>query len=245
MKLTPIFLVLADISGYTRFIRLHRYSLIHAEGIITDLLDQVIQASDAPLDVYEIAGDSVTFYAESDGTPAMAEAIFKQVEGFFEAFRKREGELISDCRLCACDACRNVGQLRLKAVLHHGEAAIQNFRQFLKIAGEDVILAHRLLKNSISGSEYVLATDAFFNISGNPSAIPPETRVEYCDEFGEVGVKVWYPESAALDLVKGKRSPLDTLKMTARLDLFTLKRVLTGPKKSFPGLDSIRDDQKS
>jgi hypothetical protein len=93
MKLTPIFLVLADISGYTR---LHRYSRIHAEGIVTDLLDQVIRASDAPLDVYELAGDSVTIYAESDRTPAMVSAIFQQVEGFFEAFRKREGELISD-----------------------------------------------------------------------------------------------------------------------------------------------------
>jgi hypothetical protein len=65
-----------------------------------------------------------------------------------------------------------------------------NFRHFLKRAGEDVILAHRLLKNAISGGEYILDTDAFYDLGGIPSAIPPESLVEHCGEFGEVAYMV-------------------------------------------------------
>jgi hypothetical protein len=58
-----------------------------------------------------------------------------------------------------------VGKLKLKAILHHGEAAFNKVRQFVKIGGEDVILAHRLLKNSVPGHEYVLLSQAFADIA--------------------------------------------------------------------------------
>ena len=90
MEIRKVFLVLADISGYTRFIRMHRMSLIHAEKIISALLESVIDEADTPLVLHEVEGDAVVFYAVSDGSRAMAQNIWKQVERFFEALSAEE-----------------------------------------------------------------------------------------------------------------------------------------------------------
>src|SRR5689334_6293166 len=57
-------LVLADISGYTRFTRMHLTSLLHAEEIISELLEAVIQAAEFPLQVSQLEGDAVLLFAE-------------------------------------------------------------------------------------------------------------------------------------------------------------------------------------
>ncbi|MEE8396560.1 MAG: hypothetical protein V3S29_10935 [bacterium] len=49
METQYAFIVLADISGYTKFVKMHRFSLIHAEQIISDLLETVVQQSQSPL----------------------------------------------------------------------------------------------------------------------------------------------------------------------------------------------------
>ncbi len=49
--------VIADISGYTRF--LTDSALEHANGIIAELLNAVINTVHAPLTVSSVAGDSV------------------------------------------------------------------------------------------------------------------------------------------------------------------------------------------
>ena len=53
-------LVIADISGYTRF--LTESELEHATGIIGDLLNAVISAIQAPLTVSSVEGDAVFTY---------------------------------------------------------------------------------------------------------------------------------------------------------------------------------------
>src|SRR5688572_14381879 len=115
MEIKPVVLVLADISGYTRFVRRHRVSVIHAERIVSELLESVIASTDVPLVVHELEGDAVAFYAVDDGPTSYADAVFTHVQRFIDAFRIREAELISECSLCVCEACQNVGKLRLKA----------------------------------------------------------------------------------------------------------------------------------
>ena len=66
MKLRRSHLILVDISGYTQFIRLHRMSVIHAEHIITELLECVIDASSHPLILNKLEGDAALFYAFAD-----------------------------------------------------------------------------------------------------------------------------------------------------------------------------------
>ena len=239
MGVQPVFLVLLDIRGYTRFIRFHRSSLLHAERIICDLLENVINCSTPPLVVHEILGDAVTFYAASDGSEAMANAIRRQVNAFFAAFRTREAELISDCDLCRCDACSRIGSLKLKAVLHHGEAVSNQVGGFQKLAGEDVILAHRLLKNSISMEEYILESESFYRLGGESAVPSAETRTEICEGFGPIQVQV-YPPHEVGQPVAAVRSWSDRLKRSMRNNLYLIRRLFTGPPRPFRNLDAAR-----
>ncbi len=239
MELTRAFIILLDISGYTKFVRLHKVSLIHAEKIITELLESVIDASDHPLVLNKLQGDAALFYALSDGSEAMARDILQQVVKFFAAFGERERELVSECGLCVCDACARVGQLKLKAVVHHGEVALKRIKQFEEIAGEEVILAHRLLKNSIKANEYILLTTPYFQLSGGLADHEPEDRIEKCEGIGLVDVIVYYPhegtQGSDSGLQRGK-SLGAKLKMIFKLESYFLKRLFSRPSRVFKDL---------
>ena len=198
MELKPTCLVIADISGYTRFVMLHTTSLLHAETIITELMEAVIAQAEVPLAISKLEGDAVFLYAVLEGDPASgAKSILRQVTGLFEAFRARERSLIA-CNVCGCPACRSIGKLKLKVVVHWGEVAFKQVRTFLELAGENVILIHRLLKNSITSKEYLLVTREFHSLAGGPDGWgEPELRTEKADGIGAVSVAVYYPRAAA------------------------------------------------
>jgi hypothetical protein len=69
MELTPVYLVLADISGYTRFVTLHGASVLHAEEIITNLMEAVLDATAAPLVLNKLEGDAAFLYAPAADNP--------------------------------------------------------------------------------------------------------------------------------------------------------------------------------
>ena len=156
-----IFIILVDISGYTRFIRYHRISLLHAEKIVAELMESILREVEVPVMAHEILGDAISLYAIDEHTPGQAEKIYSQLQKYFNAFKAREASLISECKLCECEACKQVGKLRLKAILHHGQAAFTRIQNIQKISGEDVIVSHRLLKNSLDSKEYILMTESF------------------------------------------------------------------------------------
>jgi class 3 adenylate cyclase len=193
MDTRRVFLVLADISGYTRFARLHRLSQAHAETIICELLETVIAHTEHPMKLNELLGDAAFFYAPSDQAPAAAQAVLAQVNRFRAAFDERSRELTGDCGMCNCEACRNAGTLRLKVIIHEGESVITRLRGFEKLAGEDVILAHRLLKNSIGAQEYVAVTNPVQRLLGEALGAQVELRREHVEGIGEVGIAVYYP----------------------------------------------------
>ena len=161
MEIRQLYFVIADISGYTQFVKLHRQSLLHAEKIIGNLLEAVMSEVKEPLQVHELLGDAVTIYAPVD-TETDAAHIFEQMQRMHAAFNDTESNHISDCSLCACEACNTIDKLKLKIIAHQGEAAITKVGGIRKISGEDVILTHRWLKNSIPSKEYFL-----FIILGN------------------------------------------------------------------------------
>jgi hypothetical protein len=227
MELRPVSLVLIDISGYTRFTRLHRLSALHAERIIGDLLESIIGRAKAPLTAHEILGDAVSFYVEAEGNASLASGIRRQVASIFDAFRLREGELISDCSLCVCEACRNVGKLQLKAVLHYGQAVFGQVGGMRKISGADVILAHRLLKNSVPTKEYVLETEPFYRLGGGFPDMAQEARNEPCAEFGTLRVRVFYPKDLAKSVRPANRSFSDKIRRSLRNDWYALRRLFS------------------
>jgi len=160
MRLTHALLVIVDISGYTDFITNRTVSLLHAEQIITELMETVIDRAEHPLTVNKLEGDAALLFREYDTelSAACARDVLAQVGGFFAAFTRCLADIAEQRRFCSCDACVNTDKLKLKAFVHAGELAVKRVRQFEELAGENVILIHRLLKNSVPSREYVLLT---------------------------------------------------------------------------------------
>ncbi len=173
-------LVLTDISGYTRFTRMHFTSLLHAEEIISELLAAVIDAAEFPLRVGQLEGDAVLLFAEVE-TGREAEAARQavaQVTHLFRAFYTRERALIACDAGCVCDACTQIGQLRLKAVLHFGEFRLEQVGGMQSLAGADVKLVRSLMKPPISEQEYILMTGRFYALGGGPDGRSPDRRID-------------------------------------------------------------------
>ena len=143
-------LLIADIGGYTRYMSLHRVSLAHAQANVARLLDAVIDAAPG-LELVEIEGDAVFFSgpAEDGATRATNAAL-----AMHRAFHEEQRHILRN--LCPCAGCNRAGELTLKFVAHVGTVAEQTLRDRRTLVGPDVILVHRLLKNSVPVPEYVL-----------------------------------------------------------------------------------------
>ena len=59
-----VVLVIVDISGYTQFIRSQKSSAVHAEEIVFELLEAVINHATYPLTLNKLEGDAAFLYAE-------------------------------------------------------------------------------------------------------------------------------------------------------------------------------------
>ena len=195
VELKSVALIILDISGYTHFIRTHKSSQIHAEEIIFDLLEAVIDQAEHPMVLNKLEGDAVFLYCPvpAGQDAAVARDVVQQVQKFFSTFRQRARQITAERAECACNACQRVLDLRLKAILHQGQAYFRRILQFEELAGEDVILVHRLLKNHILAQEYLVMTPTFVALA-EPLPFPTgETRQEQYDDLGTVDVQVYYP----------------------------------------------------
>jgi hypothetical protein len=146
-------LYIPDISGFTRFI--NETEIEHSRLIIQELLEILINANQIGLEVSEIEGDAILFYKFGE-TPDLKD-LYKQVEKMFCEFH-RHLSVYDIRRFCYCKACTSAINLTLKIITHYGEFAGYNVRNFNKLIGRDIIVAHQLLKNDIDQHEYWLVT---------------------------------------------------------------------------------------
>jgi Protein of unknown function (DUF2652) len=154
MAIEKALLLIADIGGYTRFMKEHRFSLAHAQDTIAQLLETVIDAAPG-FKLAKIEGDAAFFYLVGEGSADFP----RQISDIRRAFLTRRRQLELD-RMCTCNGCLQVGALTLKFVTHAGEVAFQRVKHLTELAGVDVILVHRMLKNDVPLREYVLMTPA-------------------------------------------------------------------------------------
>jgi hypothetical protein len=150
-------LVIADIGGYTNFMKLHRMSLAHAQENTDQLLHAVIDAVPR-MHLVALEGDAAFFYVAEPQDEEVASAIAGLAAVMHRAFHDRR-ERIDAISACRCDACVQVGNLRVKFVSHIGDVVVQSGRRSTKVAGVDVIVVHRMLKNSVPVPEYLLMTE--------------------------------------------------------------------------------------
>jgi len=178
------FLVLADISGFTAFVT--ATELEHGPPIIAALLDTVIHRIAPPLEVREIEGDAI-FALGPDGAVVPPSALLGVLRAAFAGFRELQRQMQRD-ESCSCDACGNIWRLRLKMIGHHGTFLHQTVGGHAQVAGKDVILAHRLLKNRVPRrSDYALLTAAALRHMGlDPAHAGLVSHVEPYEHFGDV-----------------------------------------------------------
>lgn len=232
MQQFPGFIVIVDISGYTGFVKMHRTSMVHAEQVITDLMESVLAAQNPPLVLDKLQGDAAIFYAKDTGDGAAPE-IAAQVTRFFEAFDERERVLVS-CNLCICDACQEIGGLQLKAILHHGDLIVKEMGGSTELGGTDIILAHRMLKNHVQADEYILMTSAFHELAGHMDGLEPNRGSEETD-LGKVDYVVFYPDPNTDPMPNA--TWMARAKQLARIELLGARRMLKrGRDRTFSNL---------
>lgn len=196
----PVVLILADISGYTRFMSLNAKTLVHTQSIITELMSVIIRQIELPLEVAKLEGDAVFLYClkneDGVGWREKKRIIGQKLVGFFDVFSRRVTEL-SQSTLCRCDACQSINELQLKLVVHSGEALFHQVGQFRELAGIDVIRVHRLLKNSVPAREYILMTEPAYHDIEFPHTHQIESRSETDPDLGEIDTRIFYPGNTA------------------------------------------------
>ncbi len=189
--MAPSLLFIPDISGFTKFV--NRTAVEHGRHIIAELLDLIIESDELGLTVSELEGDAVFFYRE--GPLPSFDEIAAQARRTFEAFH-RHLRAYEVGRICSCGACSSAHELSLKIVVHAGPVELLAVRDFRKPYGSDVIVAHRLLKNGLDESEYLLVTDAALEAMGSERPATPWAGVRSgstpLDDLGSVSFH-WIP----------------------------------------------------
>jgi len=179
-------LVLADISGYTTY--LTGVELEHSHDVLADLLGVVAEQLAAVGSLAKLEGDAV-FVCDRGGA-ATGEGLLAAIDAAYAAFIRRRRTI--DVRTtCECDACARIPSLDLKFIAHHGEFIEHVVAGSSELLGADVILVHRLLKNSAAertgGEAFALITDRCIGALGlDAAALELAPHTERYEDIGEV-----------------------------------------------------------
>src|SRR6516165_11199324 len=89
----PVLLILADISGYTRYMTANARTLSHSHTIIAELIQAIASAVEIPMELVELEGDAIFLFCRKHQEPAMCkgerELICRKLMEFFQRFRAR------------------------------------------------------------------------------------------------------------------------------------------------------------
>ena len=165
------YLLLADISGYTRFMAgvEAEHGIDFSNGIpaaypiLAGLLDSVVEGVKPDLALVKLEGDAVFAAAPAAGLDGQGDRVLATINRTYRAFIDARTRAIPSSDH-VCTACPVVANLDLKAVLHRGPAVRQSVGSGSDLLGPAVTVAHRLLKNTvrdrIGARPYLFMTDA-------------------------------------------------------------------------------------
>lgn len=180
-------LLIADISGYTEY--LAHAELEHAQAIITVLLESIIDAVDRRLELVKLEGDAVFFVSEQG--PELGQTVVANVVSMFRAFHLRQQRARRETG-CPCQGCACACGLGLKFVAHHGTFGEHDVHGLREIIGPDVVIVHRLLKNTVGLREYALFTAALVDqLGADAPGVRLEAHSESYEYIGVVPTGVW------------------------------------------------------
>ncbi len=159
MEAKPTLLCIPDISGFTRFMGEIDFDL--TAKVVPALLNKVIYSNGIGLKISEIEGDAVLFF-KSGSLPTLKD-LLAQCKQFYTEFY-REMDDLKNKNNGHSGAHRIPELLGLKIILHYGnEVGLVPIGTNIKLMGEDVIVAHLLLKNQVPLDEYILLSEDLLN----------------------------------------------------------------------------------
>ena len=154
-------------------------------------MDTLVRALRPPFRLAKFEGDAAFVYALADKVDGSL--LQDSIEQAYFAFRRRLRN-IKRANSCECQACSRMQSLDVKFVVHHGEFIRQKMSGREELAGRDVILVHRLLKNDVGkrfgANAYALYSDACVRAMGiDPAA---QGLVEHSEAIEHIGeTKCW------------------------------------------------------
>jgi hypothetical protein len=177
------YLLLADISGYTAF--LVGTELEHATAIVHELTALIRERLSPPMRFVKLEGDAVFCYADETSFED-GERLIELIESCYFNFSNRLLDMQRDTT-CSCAACASIGSLDLKFVAHYGTYVLDFDGDHEDLAGPDVILLHRLLKNTVGDGvgpqAYALLTDPC--LQRMPPSLDLPSHSESYESFGQ------------------------------------------------------------
>jgi Protein of unknown function (DUF2652) len=188
-------LLLADISGYTAFLRAVQEA--HADDAFADgevppayafvssLLDGIIDRLVPPFALGKLEGDAVFVFSTDAAAIPHGASLLACIRGCYATFQDRLAKA-NEIWTCRCSACMRIDALDLKFVLHAGPFVIQVIGGGEELSGPEVVMAHRLLKNEAAGlvghGAYALLSEAaavMLEVDGDGGLRMTETYEHY------------------------------------------------------------------
>ncbi len=245
-------LVIADISGYTRY--LMGTELEHAQDVLADLMETVATALQPILRLSKLEGDAAFAYAPASGIdPSM---LLDTVDRAYFSFRSRLRD-VAQATTCTCNACMLIPDLNLKFAVHHGQFVRRPVAGSEELTGADVVLVHRLLKNSVAETfgwrGYALFSAACVETMGvDAEALGMHAHRERYEDVGEIAVWVtdlearWHAEQERRRVyVVPDRASFEWVGPVTPLAPEALWQYLTVPEKRAVWLRADRLDQQT
>lgn len=178
-------ILIPDISGYTEFVS--KTEIDHSSHVLNHLLETIVESVSEDYVVSEIEGDAVLLYRKG-AAPSKRELVDQCIKTFTAFHREIRG--IGSTSVCQCGACQGAPGLTLKFVVHFGNISEIKVARFVKASGLDMVIAHRLLKNSIDGHEYLLMSRNYLDQTPDGAeahALGWTSAVEDYPSIGQVG----------------------------------------------------------
>jgi uncharacterized protein YndB with AHSA1/START domain len=179
-------LLIADISGYTSY--LAGVELDHAQDILADLIGTVVTSLRPTFRLAKLEGDAAFMAAPEDQLDGSL--LLDAIERCYFGFRRRRRD-VRQATSCECDACMRIPDLNLKFVAHVGPVVRQDMAGLEELIGRDVIVVHRLLKNSVGeatgATAYALLTNACTTAMAlDPAGLGMTPHSETYEVVGEI-----------------------------------------------------------
>lgn len=182
MAETNATILIPDISGFTEYMT--TTELNHSSYAIHKLINAIVNTVGDEYEVSEIEGDAVLMIKK--GPPPSQKEILDTCLRIFNAFHLQRNWM-QHRAVCPCAACVAISNLTLKFVVHYGPLVEMKVGSFVKHSGTEMIVAHRLMKNSIESNEYVLITEQLLQqVAGSSEAVKTEW-INASEEYASIG----------------------------------------------------------